>query len=140
MMPPRDDLHATTVRQVIDAKKECWSAALKASKRQISRFADMEVALRRRVRAHSDALARVPSRTGDEHGSAGDNGESPRRAGMLGRIVSVIGGALIFAAGAYTLFLQVTSGGPYRGFIVGMGGVLLLLGVYALWTGLRRRR
>jgi hypothetical protein len=58
----------------------------------------------------------------------------------LGRGVTVVLGVLLLAAGAYTLFLQLTSGEPMRSFIVGMGILLLVLGVYALWTGLRPRR
>ena len=58
----------------------------------------------------------------------------------MGRGVNAVLGILLLAAGAYTLFLQLTSGEPMRSFIVAMGGMLLVLGAYALWTGLRPRR
>ncbi len=59
---------------------------------------------------------------------------------MLGRVVSVIFGGILFAAGAYTLFLQFTEPEGTRSFILAMGGVLLIVGAWGLWLGLRPRR
>ncbi len=59
---------------------------------------------------------------------------------MLGRVVSVIFGCVLFAAGAYTLYLQFTDPEGTRSFILVMGGVLLIVGTWGLWLGLRPRR
>ncbi len=58
---------------------------------------------------------------------------------MLNRIVSVVFGGVLFASGAYTLYLQFTDSEGTRSFILVMGGVLLIAGAWGLWLGLRRR-
>ena len=59
---------------------------------------------------------------------------------MLGRVVSVIFGCVLFAAGAYTLYLQFTDSEGTRCFILAMAGVLLIAGAITLIAGLRPRR
>ena len=59
---------------------------------------------------------------------------------MLGRVVSVIFGGVLFAAGAYALFLQFTDPQGTRSFILAMGGVLLIAGAITLMVGLGPRR
>ena len=59
---------------------------------------------------------------------------------MLGRVVSVIFGGILFAAGAYALFLQFTDPQGTRSFILAMGGVFLIAGAVTLIAGLRSRR
>lgn len=59
---------------------------------------------------------------------------------MLKRVTSVIFGGVVFAAGAYTLFLQFTDPEGTRSFILAMGGVLLIVGAWGLWLGLKPRR
>ncbi len=59
---------------------------------------------------------------------------------MLARVVSVIFGGILFAAGAYTLYLQFTDPEGTRGFILAMAGALLLAGAITLMVGLRPRR
>ncbi len=62
------------------------------------------------------------------------------RVRRLGRVVGVIFGGVLFAAGAYTLYLQFTDPEGTRSFILAMGGVLLIVGAGIGITGLRPRR
>ncbi len=62
------------------------------------------------------------------------------RVRRLGRVVSVIFGGILFAAGAYTLYLQFTDPEGTRSFILGMGGAFLIAGAVTLIVGLRPRR
>ncbi len=59
---------------------------------------------------------------------------------MLLAAEGVIFGGVLFAAGAYALFLQFTDPQGTRSFILAMGGVFLIAGAITLMVGLRPRR